>query len=314
MWSSTSRTSISSTPGAASSSTSSSQPGQPVLEVDGQLVGHAQPEARRKQLPSGVNERPEVEGRRLRPRHVGTLHAVPVVVELLGHRPQLGGGDAELQRQDDGALQLGAAEQLRVEGPEALVEVELGGDLVQHRQRRGEPGLDRVGGQDALREGVQRAQGGLVEVVERGAAALLHHAVAVVGSLLEQGQPDPLAQLVGRLLREGDGGDRLDGRARADERDDPARPARWSCRSRRRPTRTGWTRGRGRCCRARPRRRGGRRRSRRGPVGGRPRRRPGLVVVQVTDQAPVAVEHGIAGACAATAPTASAVSAPSGSQ
>ncbi len=195
---------------------------QPSLEVDGQLVRHAEPDAGREQLPPRLHERLEVERRRFGPRRVGPPHAVPVVVELLGHRPQLGHGDAELQRQHDGALQLRATHELRVEGPEALVEVELGRDLVEHRQCRGQPGLDRVGRQDALCEGVQGAQRGLVEVVERGAAALLHHTVAVVGGPLEQGQPDPLAQLVGRLLREGDGGDGLDGRASAHERDHAA--------------------------------------------------------------------------------------------
>ena len=133
----------------------------------------------------------------------------------------------------------------------------------------------------------------------------LHEArVAVAGGLLEQGQPDALAQLVGRLLREGDGGDRLDGRARAAPARRRGGPARWSCRSPRPADTKSVVRGRGRCARVRPRRPGGRRRSSRGCR--RRRRRSRRHSSSSTSSTSAGSRRARdPGACAATAPTAS---------
>ena len=93
-------------------------------------------------------------------------------------------------------------------------------DLVEDGDGGGEPGFDGVRGEDPLSERVERAQRGLVELVEGTAAAVGVVRITRVGPG-PQSSRHPLAQLVGRLVREGDGGDRLHRGARQDQCHDP---------------------------------------------------------------------------------------------
>ena len=71
--------------------------------------------------------------------------------------------------------------------------------LVEHGEARVQPGRERVGAQDARAEAVDRADPGRVD----------RPGVLVLAQLREP-PPDPLAQLRGRLLREGQGENRAD--------------------------------------------------------------------------------------------------------
>ena len=74
---------------------------------------------------------------------------------------------ARREHQNDRRLELGIVEQLVDEPPPALVERDARRDLVADLDPRRQPGLDRELGEDALRERVQRADRGRVELVER---------------------------------------------------------------------------------------------------------------------------------------------------
>ena len=171
--SSTSSTSSSSVPSAIADSTSScSQAGEPGLQTFGQPIARADVSA---QAAAGRGRRP-APGRGRSAVGPGRAGRGPRTRSQLSSRrsataAQLRVRDAELQRQRQGPFELGPFDELGVEGLEALVEVEVGGDLVLHGDRRREPGLDGVRGEHPLGEGVQRAQRGLVEVVEGGGEA-----------------------------------------------------------------------------------------------------------------------------------------------
>ncbi len=138
-------------------------------------------------------------------------------------------------------------------GP-ASVERHRRGHLVEHLHLRRELRLHRVLGEEPLGEGVQRADGGAVELRQRHPAALrLRHRRGGSGLTLLERPAHTVAELGAGLLGEGDGGQVAQLHlARGDQRDHSAHRARWSCRSRRRPPRTGWCRGRARCDRGRP--------------------------------------------------------------
>ena len=189
--------------------------GEPGHQTFGQPIRRADLRTGGGEVVRRRDQRGELDRRWVRRGALGPSEEVPVVLEPLGDGPQLRVRDAELQPQRQGPLELGPFDELGVEGPEALVEVELGGDLVLHGDRRREPSLEGERGEHPLGEGVQRAQGGLVEVVEGGGEAR-RGALLADGPLLER-HPDAVAQLVGGLLRERDGGDRLDRRTRGDQ-------------------------------------------------------------------------------------------------
>ena len=92
-------------------------------------------------------------------------------------------------------------------GP-ALLEGDRGSDLVEDLDRRGKLRLDRVGGEDPLRERVQCSDSGEVQLVQSGLGPLASYDVLVaVGHLLELGA-QPVAQLCSSLDRERHGRDR----------------------------------------------------------------------------------------------------------
>ena len=224
------------------------------------------------------------------------------------------GGEQEQER----ALEVGVGEQLR-RGTRLQRRSNSTPELTSSSTstRGGSPASIGCSRQDALGERVQRADGGAVELVERGAAALADHGVAAGRRrpLLERAA-DPVAQLGAGLLGERDGGDRARSSAVAagDEGDDPVRPARWSCPTRRRPRRTASRRGRWRCGRGRPGR------AATGAVGlrhrrlRRRRRRRSARRLERLGQVGVAGQRRVATACAPTARRSSATPRPSGSQ
>ena len=110
-------------------------------------------------------------------------------------------------------LAVGVVEQLVEEVLPALVERQLALQLVEHGEPGRQAGLDRELEQDAPGEGVQRADRGVVEGVERGLAQRRRPAL---------GEPlaEAVAQLGGGLLGERDGGDHVDRHALVDERED----------------------------------------------------------------------------------------------
>ena len=99
------------------------------------------------------------------------LDEVPGVVEGLRQGAQLARIDSRRVEQQEGALELGVVEELVERSGEPSIEGHAGRDLVEHLDLRGELRLDRVLAEDPLREGVQRADRGPVELPQRLAAA-----------------------------------------------------------------------------------------------------------------------------------------------
>ncbi len=106
------------------------------------------------------------------------LHEVPRSVEGQRQRSQLGGIDLGGVEEQDRALERRVLEQLVEDAGPAPVEGHRRGHLVEHLDLRWQPRLDGVLGEDALREGVQRADGGAVELGQCQPAALRLGAVA----------------------------------------------------------------------------------------------------------------------------------------
>ena len=103
----------------------------------------------------------------------------------------------------------------------SLVEVDLGPELVEHLHTGRETGFDRVFEQQALREGVQGADRGAVELVERPKPLLGGLILAGVGNEVLESLAHPLAQLGGGLLGEGDRRDALERGPGIDQGDHP---------------------------------------------------------------------------------------------
>ena len=99
------------------------------------------------------------------------LHQVPVVVEGLGQVLQGRGLDPGGEEQQEGALECGVGQQLVAERRPAGLEGDRRAHLVEHLDPGRQAGLDRVLGEQALGEGVQRADGGAVELFEGQPAA-----------------------------------------------------------------------------------------------------------------------------------------------
>ena len=72
-----------------------------------------------------------------------------------------------VEREQERALERGIVEQLVDEAGPALLERDLRRDVVEHLDARRQAGLDRVLGEEPLRERVQRGDRGRVELVER---------------------------------------------------------------------------------------------------------------------------------------------------
>ena len=161
----------------------------------------------------------------------GARHGTQIVQpHPAGHRKQQGRGDARV------------VEQLGAQRDPAVVEGDPGGDLIEHLDQRREAGLHRMLAEDALREGVQGADRGCVEVVQRFGRTLGALGADVGGGerVLER-SPKPVAQLGAGLLGEGDGGDvpqRYGRVLRPAQSPRPGRSASGSCLSRRLPRRT----------------------------------------------------------------------------
>ena len=218
----TSSRSSSSPPGAAAASTWASQSGsQPLRHPASRSPGRKPLQVSSRSWPAAsrgpTSGRGGSGGSALHRRE-----AIPVVVEPLGHRPEVGRRHAELQGQGQRPLQLGAVQQLGVEGLEPLVEVEVRSDLVEHRDRGGSPASTGK----AVRMRCAKACRVQKAAWSRSSSAMVNLALrsgprwprSPIGP---QGQPDALTELVSGLLGEGDGGDRLDGNAGVDQRDHP---------------------------------------------------------------------------------------------
>ena len=146
-------------------------------------------------------------------------HEVPVLVEGQGDLAQGGEPDPGGGEQQDRPGQRGIVQQVVDQLGPAVVEGDHRRHLVEHLDARRQARLDGVLGQDPLGEAVQRADGGGIEVVEGRLAALQRRGVAGTASALGGGvEPatDPVAQLGGRLLGEGDRGDRTERLARVE--------------------------------------------------------------------------------------------------
>ena len=143
------------------------------------------------------------------------FEAVPVLVEPHGQRPDLVEPHCvHLKLQQRGA-HLGLFEELIEEVAPADVEVDLRADVVEHLHAGRQTGLHRVLGQDPLREGVQRAHRGSVQLVQGRLGPLLTEIITSVDAL--QAAADPVPQFGGSLLGEGDGRDVLHGHPGAEE-------------------------------------------------------------------------------------------------
>ena len=165
-----------------------------------------------------------IAGRRPRGRDEvdAVLDEVPVVLEVGDDAPQpvraveapprdqlheLGG------RQAGHDLACGVVEELVEEVLEALLDGELALQVVEHGEPRRQAGFDRQLEQDAAGEGVERADGGVVEGVEGGPPRCCRGSGAELA-------PEAVAELGCRLLGERDGGDGVDRDALVDERED----------------------------------------------------------------------------------------------
>ncbi len=201
------------------------QDGEPALGVDGLLDAIDEPGqldqlrqqlvvvrravvAALRELAQAADEFAHVGHRHRRRRGLrqdAVVDEVPVLAEQQGERPDVLEVHAqrhrEQQRLGDGVV----VEQRRLQLRPAFLERDRRADLVLHVDDRRQPRLDRVLGEQALRERVQRADRGAVEVVER----LLRRVVLIrIGSphLLELGA-QPVAQFGARLLGERHRGD-----------------------------------------------------------------------------------------------------------
>ena len=99
------------------------------------------------------------------------LDEVPVLVERHRQRAERRGLHARGEEQEQRSLEVRVGEQLVAERGPATVELDAGADLVEHLDPRREAGLDGVLREDPLGERVQGADGGAVELVERGAGS-----------------------------------------------------------------------------------------------------------------------------------------------
>jgi hypothetical protein len=146
---------------------------------------------------------------------------VPVGAEVLRHAAGARGDPeaVELAQLDQGATavdrparRVGVVEEAVQQVVPLLLERECALELVEDGEARWQAGLDREVEQDPAGEGVQRADRGVIESVERGRGE--------VGPVSLQARPGPAAQLGGGLLGEGDRGDGRDRHAGAHEADD----------------------------------------------------------------------------------------------
>ena len=153
-------------------------------------------------------------GDRRRWRHL--IEEVPVRGERLGDGPQLLELHAGREAEDDDRLMCGFVDEPVHEPFPARVERNTRRDLVADLDARRKAGLDREFGEQPLRERVQRADRGAVEVVERSGARGVGRGMAL------QLRPDAVPQLRRRLLGERDGGDVAHRDARSHQADDAA--------------------------------------------------------------------------------------------
>ena len=181
------------------------------------------------------------------------LDEVPVVVEP-GGDPAGARGQAEIVEPaqldqpaptlDDPAGRVRIVEDLVEQRAPALLEGELALELVEHPESGRQTGLHGIVVQDPSGEGVQRADRGVVEGVEREVHPLGVDRVVSVGLRRGQLGAQAVAQLGGGLLGERDGGDRADLDTARHERRRSDRPSCWSCPTRPPPRRTDWCRDR----------------------------------------------------------------------
>ena len=136
---------------------------------------------------------------------------VPVLVEAAGHAAELVETDAELEADQDRGGVTGVAEQRVDDAGPALVEVDQRRHLVHDLDRRWQAGLDGVLDEYALGEGVEGAQRRAVELHERPGGGIGIGARA--GRQGFEVPSDPVSELCGGPVGEGDGGDVLDGNA-----------------------------------------------------------------------------------------------------
>ena len=166
-----------------------------------------------------------VEGRKVWEFELGRVigehvrrHPVPVLTQQPEELTDVGeldaGGHAEDQRFRDIII----VEQLLLHPRPALLECDGRSHLIEHLDSRWQPRLDRVRREDALGEGVQGADGGEVELVQRSSCA---RSVRLLRAGLLEGHAEAVAQLGGRLRRERHGGDGRDrDTVTQDQRDD----------------------------------------------------------------------------------------------
>ena len=128
-------------------------------------------------------------------------------------------------------LAVGVVEQLVEQVLPALVERQLALQLVEHGEAGRQAGFDRELEEQAPGEGVQRADRGVVERLERRPARRSVRR-------RRRGVAKAVAKIGRRLLGERDGGDGLDRHALVDQRDDALDECRRLARRRPRPRRT----------------------------------------------------------------------------
>ena len=110
--------------------------------------------------------RVELQGRQCR-WVADPIEEIPVVVEELGHPAQVLELAARAEQHEHRGLERGIVEEIVTGAAPARVEREQRRHLVVHLDARRQAGLDRERGENALRERVQRADRGGIELVER---------------------------------------------------------------------------------------------------------------------------------------------------
>ena len=140
---------------------------------------------------------------------------VPVVIEPVGHFSQVAEADAEFEAGQHREGVPWVAEQRVDDSGPTLVEVDQRRHLVHDLYRRRQPGLDGVLDEDPLGEGVEGAQRSAVEFDQCPGGDL--GLGALPGGHRLEAATDPVTELGGRPVGEGDGGDVLDGHAREHE-------------------------------------------------------------------------------------------------
>ncbi len=166
--------------------------------------------AQREQVVERAHERADLDRAQRGRRNRSVCQPVVVLVQLAGDGAQVVEAEAEEQPGEQRVLELGIGEEVVDERRPVLVERDPCLDVVEHLESGREARLERVLGEDALREAVQRGERRVVELLEclvaTYALGRVDDPVGAAGGGSLELAANPVAQLRCGRLRERDRG------------------------------------------------------------------------------------------------------------